>query len=58
MREWKLKSAWKRVRHSVAKWMGDDHDDPSDEAADPAFIFHLIVTTPLLIYVLALMRKA
>jgi hypothetical protein len=56
MREWSLKSAWKRVRRRVEAWMDDE--EPSDDAADPALMVHLVVTTPLLICILALMRKA
>jgi hypothetical protein len=54
MPTWKLKTLWNRVRRTVEEWM-DGEESP--EASDASLMFHLVVFTPLLIGVLALMRK-
>lgn len=54
MQTGKFKTLWNRLRRTFEEWMDDDE---SSEAADPSLMFHLVVSTPLLIFVLALMRK-
>jgi hypothetical protein len=54
MSRWNPKAVWGRVRRTVESWMKDDE---GAEASDPDFLFHLIVTTPILFGVLAVVRR-
>lgn len=52
---------WETLRQRVLEWIGgDDAQEPSsqEEEADPALMFHLAVTAPVVIGVLILMRRA
>jgi hypothetical protein len=54
MSEWNPKAVWGRVCRTVKNWMSEDEDS---DAADPDLLFHLVVTTPILFGVLAVMRR-
>ena len=55
MRNRNPKSLWDELR-SFMGWVDDD-DEEGEQAQDPALLFHLLFTVPLVITVLATTRR-
>lgn len=45
---------WDELRQAIDEWMGDD-PEPGDD--DPALLFHLMLTAPLLLGLIAMLRR-
>jgi hypothetical protein len=59
MGDWQPGRVWESVRKRVLEWMDEGGAEASDEdEADPMLMFHLAITAPVVIGVLALMRRA
>jgi hypothetical protein len=54
MSEWDPKSLWDELRKAFQDWTHDD-EGPS---SDPSMLFHLMLTVPLLIALIAMARLA
>lgn len=54
MRDWSPRSLWHALRDTVERWMGEG--DPDDEV-DPALLLHLAFTAPLLLALVAMLRR-
>jgi hypothetical protein len=54
---WNPKGLWDRLERAVRDWMDPGADEERD-TEDPALLFHLCITMPLLIMVAALVRRA
>jgi hypothetical protein len=54
MRDWSPRSLWHALRDTVERWMAESDGDD----ADPALLFHLAFTAPLLIGLIVLLRNA
>jgi hypothetical protein len=52
MRDRKARALWQKLRRAVRGWIDGDHD-----AGDPAFMFHLLITAPLLVGLLATLTR-
>ena len=52
MRDWSPRSLWHALRETVARWM----DEGDTDEVDPALLFHLSFTAPLLIGLIAALR--
>lgn len=59
MADWKPKDLWNELRRAIDDWMapGDDREE-GEQAGDPTLLFHLCFTAPLVIGVLAMLRRA
>ena len=55
MRNRNPKSLWEEVRAFMG-WVDDD-DEEGEQAQDPALLFHLLFTVPLVITVFATTRR-
>jgi hypothetical protein len=53
MRDWSPRSLWHALRETVERWM--DESDADD--VDPALVFHLAFTAPLLLGLIAMLRR-
>lgn len=54
MRDWSPRTLWHDLCEIVEEWMsGEDADE-----VDPALLFHLALTVPLLIGLVAMLRRA
>ena len=61
MADWQPGRFWESVRRRVLEWIGADEAQEAssnEEEADPALMFHLAVTAPMVIGLLILMRRA
>ena len=56
MRNRNPKSLWEEVRAFMG-WVDDDDDEEGEQAQDPALLFHLLFTVPLVITVFATTRR-
>lgn len=55
MTNWHPKAIWHQVCEAVREWMGPQEEE---DAQDPNLLFHLAFVAPLLLGILALMRRA
>lgn len=53
MRNWKPKSLWDELLRAFHGWM-DEEDDDREQAQDPALLFHLFFTAPIVIGIFAM----
>jgi hypothetical protein len=53
MSDWNPKSFWDELKRTFQGWTEDDEE----QSSDPTLLFHLMFTAPLLIGVLAMIRK-
>jgi hypothetical protein len=52
------KGLWDQLLRKVNSWLDDDLDDDDEQASeDPSLLFHLMLTAPLLIGFLVLVRR-
>ena len=56
MADWNPKDFWNELRQAIDDWMVGDRDGEGEQADDPALLFHLAFTAPLLIAAIALAR--
>jgi len=54
MRDWSPRTLWHSLCEAVKEWMGER--DPDDEE-DPALLFHLAFLAPLLLGLIAMLRR-
>lgn len=53
-------SLWGQLLRAVNQWLDDEDDEqPSEEEAseDPSLMFHLMLTAPVVIGILAIVRR-
>ena len=55
MRDRNPKTLWEELRAFIG--FVDEDDDEGEQAQDPALLFHLLFTVPLVITVFATMRR-
>ena len=55
MKTWNPKSMWRRVQRSVLDWI--EPEEAEEAEPDPALLFHLTFTMPLVIGVLVALRQ-
>ena len=53
MRNWDPKSLWEELRRTLQGWTHDDEE----QSSDPTLLFHLMLTAPLLIGILAMVKR-
>ena len=53
MSQWDPKTLWDELKRTFGGWTNDDEE----QSSDPTLLFHLMFTAPLLLGVLALMRR-
>jgi hypothetical protein len=53
MSQWDPKSLWDELKRTF-RWSSDDDEEQS---TDPTLLFHMIFTAPILIGLLAMVRK-
>jgi hypothetical protein len=58
MADWNPKHLWEDLRRAIDEWMVPDEDGEGEQADDPTLLFHLCFTAPLVIGVLAMLRRA
>jgi hypothetical protein len=58
MAEWNPKQLWDELRRAIDDWMVGDQDPEGEQADDPTLLFHLCFTAPLVIGVIAMLRRA
>jgi hypothetical protein len=58
MPDWNPKHLWNELRRRIDDWMVRDEDGEGEQADDPTLLFHLCFTAPMVIGVLAMMRRA
>lgn len=55
MTNWNPKAMWHQLCEAVREWMSPEDED---EVQDPNLLFHLAFVAPLLLGVIAMMRRA
>ncbi len=55
MRNWNPRRLWNEVREALLSWL--DADDDEEQAKDPSLLFHLLFSVPLLLALLATLRR-
>lgn len=55
MRDRNPKTLWEELRAFIG--FADEDDDEGEQAQDPALLFHLLFTVPLVITVFTMMRR-
>lgn len=61
MDDWQPGRVWESLRRRVREWWDADESgegQSGEDEADPAMLFHLSVTAPIVIALLILMRRA
>jgi hypothetical protein len=58
MADWNPKHLWEDLRRAIDDWMAGDEDGEGEQAGDPSLLFHLAFTAPLVLGVLAMLRRA
>jgi hypothetical protein len=58
MADWNPKDLWDELRRAIDDWMAPGEDQEGEQAGDPSLLFHLCFTAPLVIGVLAMLRRA
>ena len=58
MADWNPKHLWEDLRRAIDDWMARDEDGEGEQADDPSLLFHLAFTAPLVLGVLAMLRRA
>lgn len=53
MRDWNPKSLWDELRRAFQGWMDEDEE----QSTDPTLMFHLMFTAPLIIGILAMVKR-
>lgn len=53
MKEWDPRSVWDELRKALKSWTDDDER----RTIDTSLLFHLMLTVPLLLAILALARR-
>jgi hypothetical protein len=56
MRDRNPKTLWEELRAFIG-FAPDEDDDEGEQAQDPALLFHLLFTVPLVITVMTMMRR-
>ena len=56
-RDWNPKSLWDELVRAFHGWMDGDDEEEGEQAQDPAFMFHLLFTVPLLLGLYAMMTR-
>ena len=54
MSHWNPKALWDELVQALKGWMGEEEEE---QASDPSLLLHLMYTAPLVLAVLALMRR-
>ena len=53
MSDWNPKSLWDELKRTFAR----DESDDEEQSSDPTLLFHMMFTAPLLLGVLAMVRR-
>lgn len=48
---------WRRLLDTFDRWLDDDAEGREEASEDPSLMFHLTLTAPLVIGILALVRR-
>ena len=54
MSDWNPKSLWDELRKAL---QGPGEDDDDEQSSDPTLLFHMMVTAPLLLALIAMARR-
>lgn len=57
MKDWNPKALWDELRRAFHGWMEGEDDDEGEKAQDPALMFHMLFTVPLLLGLFVMMRR-
>jgi hypothetical protein len=58
MTDWNPKALWTELRRAIDDWMAGEREGEGEQADDPTLLFHLCFTAPLVIGVLAMLRRS
>lgn len=58
MKDWDPKSLWQQLRRRLDDWMEGEVEGDPEQADDPTLLFHLCFTTPFVIGLLMMVRRA
>ena len=48
---------WRRLLETVDRWLDEDSEAREEASEDPSLMFHLMLTAPLVIGILILVRR-
>lgn len=54
----KLESLWDQLLRAFGDWLDEGDGDEEQASDDPSLMFHLMLTAPLIIGLLAIARRA